>query len=713
MSWAIAVKAIAGCAVTCLILFLVCGSAVAAIPLLDYRAPEMVSPLEKNGGEINGINGVVPNEGLPEGGIVQAATDGNSVTYLSLLAFSDFKGNEPAGAPIASQYLSTRSGDAWLIEDLTLAVNSKTYPAAGNGAPYKAFSTDLSRSLMLNGGPPPVENPPLASAPPEYVNYYLSDRHSGDFEALLTDRPAEEPGEFSLKLLGVNPDIDHIVVSTRAALPPVLTPQIRGNLYEWTNGQFYPINILPGVAGQTETASGGASLGMEHDESHTISNDGTRVFWSQGSTGSLFVREGIGTEHVATVQIDASRGGSDASGFGEFRTASVSGSKAFFTDRNRLTPDSTAGGDGSHEDLYMFNIETNQLSDLTVDGSDLGGAAVRGVVEASENGSYVYFVAEGGLPGTEAVTGNNNLYVWHDGVTKFIVPLSSNDSGHGGNYEPTVAHDWDRSAGLRSARIAAGGQRLVFMSDAPLTSYDNRDVHTGVRYEEVYLYDASTGRLICVSCNPSDARPVGPSGIPGGTAWRTGAEQGTYQSHVLSEDGSRVFFDSKDALVPQDRNGVQDVYEWEQEGSGTCRYLGGCLSLLSGGTNASDSSFVDASLNGSDAFFVTRAELVAQDTDQLRDLYDARVNGGFPPPPSPGPPCEGESCLRLVSPSQLIGPLASVTFSGVGNLSLAPSKPAGRTKAHKRSKTTRRKTLTKKARRKARARSGRRGKGQA
>jgi hypothetical protein len=40
-----------------------------------------------------------------------------------------------------------------------------------------------------------------------------------------------------------------------------------------------------------------------------------------------------------------------------------------------------------------------------------------------------------------------------------------------------------------------------------------------------------------------------------------------YQSRRLS-DGGRVFFNSDDGLVPQDVNGMEDVYEWEREGVG-------------------------------------------------------------------------------------------------------------------------------------------------
>jgi hypothetical protein len=663
--------------------------------LPDGRSWEIVSPLEKNGGEINGIGGAVPNGGLPEGGIVQAAANGSAVTYLSLLAFPGTNGEEPLGAALASQYLSTRKLSQWSTEDITTAMNSKTYPAAGYGAPYRAFASDLSKGLMLRGGERPVENPPLTKdAPPRYMNYYLRDGQTGDFSPLLTSKlltsielltnmPREEPGEFRLELLGVTPDLNHSVFETRAALSPGATRQIEGNLYEWTEGRFVAINVPPEAINPGETAGAGAELGTGSNESHAISNDGSRVFWSQPGTSSLFVRDGVGTPQVTTIQVDQSQEGIDAGGGGEFKTASADGSRAFFTDASRLTPDATAGHNAARQDLYMFDIEHRQLTDLTVDGNDPGGAAVLGVLGASEDGSYLYFVAEGAIPGTgnglsgtAAVARNDNLYVWHEGSERFLFALDPSDSNNGTNREPTVAHDWDKSASLRTARVTADG-RLLFMSAARLTSYDNRDASNAeVRDEEVYLYDDHTASLSCLSCNPSGARPAGPSGFPGGTPWRTVPELGTYQPRVLSEDASRVFFDSRDALLPQDTNGTQDVYEWEQKGAGTCQQAGGCVQLLSGAASTSDSSFVDASTSGDDVFFITRAELVGQDTDQLRDLYDARVGGGFPPPVAPLPACEGESCLPPTSSASAPGSLSSATFSGAGNLVPASKLPA-------------------------------------
>jgi len=142
-----------------------------------------------------------------------------------------------------------------------------------------------------------------------------------------------------------------------------------------------------------------------------------------------------------------------------------------------------------------------------------------------------------------------------------------------------------------------------------------------------------------------------------------------YRPRNLSADGSRLFFTSRDALLPGDTNGRYDVYEWEADGSGGCHSSadnGGCLYLISSGRGASNSYFADASPSGNDAFFSTGDRLVGSDQDDYADLYDARVGGGFPEPPPPAP-CEGESCRGEGSHAPAASGAGTAAFQGPGN----------------------------------------------
>jgi hypothetical protein len=155
-------------------------------------------------------------------------------------------------------------------------------------------------------------------------------------------------------------------------------------------------------------------------------------------------------------------------------------------------------------------------------------------------------------------------------------------------------------------------------------------------------------------------------------------------------DNGRLFFESRDALSPHDTNGrVQDVYEYEPDGVGTCESEaenGGCISLISSGRDTTDSDFVNATPSGSDVFFTTRSRLVSSDEDNLIDLYDARENGGFPPPASVPPCTTADSCRAAPSPQPTIfGAPSSQTFTGAGNIPSPPAvvKPKPKSKAAK------------------------------
>ena len=93
----------------------------------------------------------------------------------------------------------------------------------------------------------------------------------------------------------------------------------------------------------------------------------------------------------------------------------------------------------------------------------------------------------------------------------------------------------------------------------------------------------------------------GGNGYPGPTGPST--QTASTLPRLLSADGTRVFFQTAEALVSGDTNSVNDVYEWEAPGSGSCEvgssaYSGGnrgCLYLLSPANSLLPSYFADAS----------------------------------------------------------------------------------------------------------------------
>lgn len=294
------------------------------------------------------------------------------------------------------------------------------------------------------------------------------------------------------------------------------------------------------------------------------------------------------------------------------------------------------------------------------------GVGNDGFLAASEDLSRVYFVSKDELaPG--ATPGAYNLYAWREGATALIATLPRSDF-------------FPRARASHGSVASPDGRYLLFVSRASLTGYDTADAASGEADRELYRYDAAAnggeGWLACVSCNPSGARPQGEPTLDSGIIVNSQAARlpgGDANRRATSADGSRVFFEAHDALLPRDSNGTWDVYEWEAPGAGSCDasdpdYFarnGGCVYLISTGQSPAPSEFADARADGRDVFLRTRQSLDPRDTGAA-DIYDGRAGGGFPAPSEP-PACEGDACQSVPAAPRPIAP-ASALFSGAGNL---------------------------------------------
>ncbi|MFI4878587.1 MAG: hypothetical protein ACHP9U_07110, partial [Steroidobacterales bacterium] len=151
-------------------------------------------------------------------------------------------------------------------------------------------------------------------------------------------------------------------------------------------------------------------------------------------------------------------------------------------------------------------------------------------------------------------------------------------------------------------------------------------------------------------------------------------------------DSGRLYFNSADALVRQDTNGTEDVYQYEPQGAGACTKESesfvasaeGCVNLISSGSSAQESAFLDASQSGADVFFLTAAQLTAQDRDTSLDVYDAHECTEVSPcvtvPSETSESCGSEeACRPAPTPApSIFGALSSSAASGSGNLEETP-----------------------------------------
>jgi hypothetical protein len=709
----------------------------ASATLPDCRAYELVSV--GNPGEVyvpEGPNAAPPVHADVGSAIAtQASAGGDAVVYVGEPGVTGGDGLGGYGA--GNQFLAERSTadpGHWNVQTLTPQSETEVV----EDPVFMQFSSDLSLGVLAAGTETANELSSSATpAGPHNCNVLFSHDAEGKYHALFTEAQAGFCGTFAsngrvlLAFAGGNggtasvPEYSDLLVESPAAFTPQAQPVSEsgegGNLYDASAGQTYAVNVLPKGEPAPHSTFGASSRGggaNRPDLDDVISNDGSRIFWSDLDTTvgpenpagmtRLFVREDPASAFATTVQIDVPEGGSGSPGGGVFWTASPDGSKVLFTDESKLTADSTAEAGAPNLYLYDFNqTPGSRLSDLTA----VPGAAVQGVVGASNDGSYVYFVADGVLAANansenataepracEEAKGETpsrheeelgllpvglgcNLYVLHDGETRFIAALAAKDDNY--YHREFRLGDWFPELGSRTAQVTPDGRHLVFQSTQRLTHYDNstllnpvsRRNPEGAKPEymvEVFVYDAeagSAGRLICASCAPSGAPPVQEEAERASGAYLPINSVSTRMRRWVSEDGSRVFFDSAQPLVPQDSNGVQDVYEWESEGTRSCpratSVWGGCVFLLSGGEGSDQSYFIDADPNGDNVFFTHRGQLSAiGSTDGKTDLFDARAEGGSP---QSGFACTGTGCQGVPPAAPSFATPPSATFNGIGN----------------------------------------------
>ena len=114
---------------------------------------------------------------------------------------------------------------------------------------------------------------------------------------------------------------------------------------------------------------------------------------------------------------------------------------------------------------------------------------------------------------------------------------------------------------------------------------------------EAFLYDSATGKTHLRLLQPLGRPPTGPH-PPQPDRWGR-VRSSVLQPRYLTDTG-RLYFDTQDSLSPFDTNsGVEDVYQYEPEGVGSCKRQAGCVNLISAGHEAVDSNFLAMDETGS------------------------------------------------------------------------------------------------------------------
>lgn len=570
----------------------------ASAQLPDCRAYELVTPPETNGRAPRGV-GFVGARFLTLGG----SPAGNEVSFLT--EGGPLPGEGGAGGLNGDRYLAVRGQNGWTTTSAGPSGSESETPSPGS------VSADQGYFFWETGGELDEGSAVIDDRGTAYVRY--PDGHSelvgrGSLEA---DSDAE--GNY------ISPGGSHIVFTESDKFPRTalqLEPQAPSSgtaaVYDRTSdGVTHVVTLLPGevTPGDGEDA---AYVGA--------SADGSGIAFVVDET--LYLRD----DNAQTFEI-----GNGAT----FAGLTEDGERIFYVE---------AG------DLFAFNIATEATIPFTESGDVT-------VVNIAAGGDSAYFVSPSALTGeanpagATAQAGEENLYLSEEGTFSFVGTVTQRDvegearaDGLSGGLGLWTVGVGPGTLAKDPSRSSPDGSVLLFESRAEITG-----APTG-GFAQVYRFDAIEDRLDCLSCLPSGAEPSSDASLQSIEAVQDAPAPASAFGYVpsLRSDGARAFFQSAEPLVVWDTDGLQDVYEWEQQGVGSCRKSGGCVNLISSGHSARDDYLYGASTSGDDVFFITSDILTFSDANGTPSIYDARVNGGFSQPSAPD--CLPEECRGPLSP---------------------------------------------------------------
>lgn len=376
--------------------------------------------------------------------------------------------------------------------------------------------------------------------------------------------------------------------------------------------------------------------------------DASRVYFQVqpdgdcGGTYGLYVRN---RESDETIPIDYGASGRHV----EFIRATPDGRSAYFVTFSQLDP----GDQNTGADVYRWDEQAGESSCLTCVVAPNANVAFLGIaakpVLVSDDFSHVYFQSKSQLVPGHGEAGTLNTYALSGGEIRFV-------AGEGAQLG--LEHDEPK------ALLSPDGNVLVFLSELgaenltadPLPAQCADTGEEAKPCQELYRYDDRDGSLECISCRHDGETTfsVQPFGFR------------------MSADGRTVAFVTPEALLPQqDVNQSKDIYEWRDGAVHLISDGVRTFSVGSGGLTIPEVRGIDA--DGQSILFALLAPgLTGFEHDGQRNLYVARIGGGFLPP-DPPVHCAEDSCQGPLQAAPAVG-LATSSDESRGNV-VEPRKP--------------------------------------
>jgi hypothetical protein len=483
------------------------GSSIGDLQLPENRRWEMVSPPDKNGGDIWRIMGI-------------ASPSGDRLTYKSQ---GSFAGQENSKGAAGSDYIAQRSPSGWQSRGIT--------PKGGEfaldvGLIEASENLDAVRFNWRERANESPDEDVVLNPDAQAVNYhnYRRDTATGKFTLL-----PRSSGDNYWAGWDSSSDGTHYAVET-TEIPAGAAPcgtEAANCVYESSDSgaTWHLASVLPDESGAEATLT-------------AMSQDGSRIYFRSG--GENYVR----IDAISTIKL---AGGSGTSVIG---LEGGDGARALLLSSEQLLGSDTDGGN----DLYLWDGAAPEGERLTliskgelpgratevIGGLGFAGGVVGGFALATDARDIHdldrgFFTAANQVLEGEPNGQGQKIYAW---------------SIEGG--EPTLSYV--ATANTPEFRVSRNGRFLVFATSDRVTAYDNAGK------KEVYRYDQETDRLACVSCQPEGKKPTG----DGRLQYISSGEEAWGPRHTLRNvtDEGLVFFESLESLASHDSNGKADVYEY-------------------------------------------------------------------------------------------------------------------------------------------------------